>query len=481
MTMPARTLLAVCVAGGLFFAGAWYGRQSQNRPAVSGGRSILYYQDPMHPAYRSEKPGIAPDCGMQLEPVYAGGAGAAMPDQREPLPAGTVQISPAVQQRIAVTIETVARAAGSYTLRVPGRVTLDETRVYRVAAAVDGWVRTAGPIATGTIVQKDEVLATFYNRDFLTAQQTYLYALNTMDRFKDKESEEQLKLTRAQKQASEENLEFLGMGAAQLREIERTRQIAKNIELRSPVAGLVLARNAFAGLRFERGAELFRIADLDHIWILADVFEHEAHLINRAGSAAVRYQGRAFPVQMSRAIPQFDPASRALKVRLEMNNPGLVLRPDMFVDVELQVGLPPSVNVPVDAVLNSGLRKTVFVDLGGGYFEPRAVETGWSLGDRIQIVRGLEPGERIVTAGNFILDSETRMRAAAAPRPAAVGGVKDPVCGMDIDPAKGAGKSEHAGKTYYFCSPGCKEKFDKDPKKYAAPPQVAQVAGPSHD
>jgi len=412
MWTPGKAIIALCGALGLFLAGSWYGRISQHPKSASDNRKILYYVDPMHPNYKSDKPGIAPDCGMELQPVYVESTDAQY--RRAAAPAGTVRVSSEQQQSVGIRTEEVTRGSASHTVRLLGRVALDETRIYRVAAAVDGWVRKAGPIVTGSIVQKDDVLATFYNRDFLTAQQTYLYALNTMDRFKDKESEDQLKLTHAQMQAAEENLEFLGMGETQLQEVARTRQIAKDIELRSPVPGLVLARNAFAGLRFDRGGELFRIADLNHVWILADAFENDAQLIHAAQSAAVRYEGRRIPVQMSKTLPQFDAGSRSFKVRLEVDNPNFLLRPDVFVDVEFQASLPPGIAVPVDAVLDSGLRKTVYVERGKGLFEPREVETGAYVGDSVLITRGLRPGERIVVSGNFLIDSESRLQLGAA-------------------------------------------------------------------
>jgi Cu(I)/Ag(I) efflux system membrane fusion protein len=408
MNKWAHSLLAAVLATGFFLAGAWYDQRSTVKGGVREDPRILYYQDPMHPAFKSDKPGIAPDCGMRLEPVYADSAQSESGDRR--VSTGAVHVNAPQQRSIGLRTEAVTRAAASHTLRVPGRVALDETRIYRVAAAVDGWVRKAGPIVTGSMVARDEVLATFYNRDFLTAQQTYLYALNTLDRFKSNESEDQLKLTRAQMRASEENLEFLGMGETQLREVARTREIARDIEFRSPVAGLVVARNAFSGLRFDRGAELFRIAELNHIWILADVFENDASLVRRARSAMVRYQDQRLPVRMSGALPQFDSVSRVLKIRLETDNPGFLLRPDMFVDVEFQIELPEGITVPVDAVIDSGLRKTVYVETSDGNFAPRPVETGWRLGDSVQITKGLEPGERIVVAGNFLLDSESRMK-----------------------------------------------------------------------
>jgi Cu(I)/Ag(I) efflux system membrane fusion protein len=407
-----QSMLAVVLAAGFFLAGTRYNQRATVKGDGEEGRRVLYYQDPMHPAYKSDKPGIAPDCGMRLEPVYADSEsgskdGSALPST------GSVHITAGQQRTIGLETETVAPTAGVHTVRVLGRVALDETRIYPLASAADGWVRKAGPIVTGSIVQKDEVLATFYNRGFLTAQQTYLFALNTMDRFKKAgESEDQLKATGGQMRASEENLESLGMSETQLHEIARTRTTASDIEFRSPVAGLVLARNAYSGLRFDRGSELFRVADINHIWIVADVFENDARLLRTARSATVRYQDRRLPVRISNTLSQFDPESRALKVRLEADNPGFLLRPDMFVDVEFQVALPPAIAVPVDAIIDSGLRKTVYVETADGGFAPRAVETGWRMGDTVQITKGLEPGERIVVAGNFLLDSESRLHSA---------------------------------------------------------------------
>jgi YHS domain-containing protein len=142
----------------------------------------------------------------------------------------------------------------------------------------------------------------------------------------------------------------------------------------------------------------------------------------------------------------------------------------MFVDVEFQVGLPSGIIVPVDAVLDTGLKKTVFIDHGNGYFEPRKVETGARLGDRVFVTSGLVPGDRIVISGNFLIDSESRMKAASEPQPRPkpqnASAHQDPVCGMDIEPSKSVGKSESRGKAYFFCSRLCKEKFDKNPQQY---------------
>jgi YHS domain-containing protein len=166
--------------------------------------------------------------------------------------------------------------------------------------------------------------------------------------------------------------------------------------------------------------------------------------------------------------PLFDETTRTLKVRLEMDNPGYALKPGMFVYIDFPVSLPPGVSVPADAVLDSGLRKVVFVDRGNGYFEPRRVETGWHVGDRVEIVRGLMDGERIVVSGNFLLDSETRMKAASVAT-AAASRTMDPVCGMEVDAeqARAAGRViEHDHRTYYFCTDDCKKQFAANPERF---------------
>jgi len=473
-------ILILCVVVS-FFAGRRYQQQVPGNVSAKTEHKILYYVDPMHPAYKSDKPGIAPDCGMELMAVYADGLSLPPDPPTGPSPPGMVMISPEKQQKLGIRVLEAEKTPGTQTLRTVGRVAVDETRVFRMTTQLDGLVRHAGPIVSGSIVRKDEVLGTFYNRDFLTAQQTYLYALDTMDRFKNNESEDQLKLTRAQMRAAEENLEFLGMGETQMREIAQTRQIAREIELRAPVAGLVVARNVFPGLHFDRGAELFRIVELNHVWILANIFPGEAQYFRPGLMARVSLPGETqrFSARISSALPQFDAGSRTLQIRLETDNPGYLLRPDMFVDVELFVSAPAGLSVPAEAVLDSGLRQTVFIDRGNGLFEPRQVETGWRAGDRVEIAKGLMAGERVVVDGNFFLDSESRMKVAAA------GGhgnaAKDPVCGMELDAAKtkAAGRvSELAGHTYYFCSDTCKQKFAKDSTRYVqGQRQTAQHAG----
>jgi RND family efflux transporter MFP subunit len=260
------------------------------------------------------------------------------------------------------------------------------------------------------------------------------------------------------------------MTTAQIEALGKTRERTYTIEIRAPAAGFILVRNISPGQRFDSGDDLYVIGDLASVWILADVFEHEARWLHPRDVVRVVYQGENFSAVVSDVLPIFDAEARTMKIRLNLPNPAFRFRPGMFVDVEFRVNLPATLTVPADAVVDSGRRKTVFVDRGRGYFEPRSVEIGWRLGDQIEITKGLMAGERIVISGTFLIDSEARMKAVAAGASKAAVEV-DPICGMDVDPAmaKAANRTSiYEGKTYFFCSDSCKKAFDKEPAKYAS-------------
>jgi membrane fusion protein, copper/silver efflux system len=312
-----------------------------------------------------------------------------------------------------VKVAAVEKGPWSHTIRLLGRVAPDETRIYRITAATDGWIMKIFPVTTGSLVKRDELLATFYAPEFYSAMRAYLYGLSSLDRFKKSstETKEQLDVTGANIENYRNALRNLGMTEHQMDEIMRTRQGGEHVEIRAPAAGFILIRNVTLGERFQRGTELYRIADLSRVWILADLYENNARDFKPGVKALVTipYQKKTYRAIVSNVLPIFDPVSRTLKVRLETVNPGFILRPDMFVDVELPVKLPPALTVPADAVCDSGLKKIVFVEHGNGFFEPRKVETGLSFGDRVEILKGLKSGERIVASGTFLIDSESRL------------------------------------------------------------------------
>jgi len=205
------------------------------------------------------------------------------------------------------------------------------------------------------------------------------------------------------------------MSPQQMEEIRRTRQFPDAIKIVSPVDGFVVARNVSPGQKFERDTEWFRIADLRRVWILADVFESDAQYLRPGMPVRINLpsQKKTFQGHVSNVLPQFDAAARTFKARIEVENQGYLLRPDMFVDVDLPVTFPHTIVVPAGAVLDSGLKKTVFVERGEGLFSARTIETGRRFDDRVEIVNGLQAGERIVVSGNFLVNSESRLKEAA--------------------------------------------------------------------
>jgi RND family efflux transporter MFP subunit len=451
MKKPALIVLLFILVAGSFLAGVWYSRREAG--PVDSGAAV--------PAP------VAAQEDIESEP----------PD----LKPGAVHVSPARQQTIGVRTGVVEAEAVDHTLRVLGRVAADEVRVYRIVSSVDGWIQEAYANSVGTFVKKGETLATFYGPQFLDVEQAYIYALDAVDRLQQgkrlelgrKEMPAQTAFDQLTVQRQIDNLRAMGMDDSQIEEIGKTRQISLNITINAPATGFITARNVSPGQRFLKGTELYQLADLSQVWILADVFEHEVQYFKPGIVAEVQmpYQRKTYRAKVSDVLPIFDAGTRTLKVRLVTSNPGYLLKPDMFVDVVLPVSLPPAITVPADAILYSGLRKTVFVDRGNGYFEPRMVETGWRLGDRVEIVEGLDAGEKIVLSGNFFLDSESRLQSVAQGIYGALS--LDPVCGMEVDEvrAKAMGMTTvHEGKTYYFCSMECKEQFERNPGQYIQEP-----------
>jgi membrane fusion protein, copper/silver efflux system len=320
-------------------------------------------------------------------------------------------------------------------------------------------------------VKADQVLASFLapQPEFDSAQQMYYTGLEMLYRASAQPQPRSQSHDPARAGAGIERLadglRNMGVSNSQLREMAKRRELVQDIQVASPVDGFVLKRSVSPGLRFDRGFEFYRIADLKRVWILADVYRDQLPFIRRGASARITTAeaSRALPATVSPSEPIFDEATLTLKVRLEAANPKLALKPGMFVDVEFPVDLPPMLFVPADAIVDSGLRKTVFVDRGNGYFEPRLVETGWRIGDDVEVTKGLVPGEQIVISGTFLVDSESRMKAVAHEAPAVT--ALDPVCGMHVDPneIRAAGRTVTHGKdVYFFCSDKCRRQFVAD-------------------
>jgi len=418
VSIPKRlALVSLLVVAAIAVAGwSWRGRTQAAAASPSAG-AVLYYVDPMHPAYKSDRPGTAPDCGMRLQPVYAEPG---RPDPRARVDRA-IRVAADTQRLVGVRVQTVESTSTTATLRLYGRVAADETRSYRVNAGIDGYIGEMSNVTTGSRVEQGEWLATLVAPDAATPIQAYLVALDAYERGTPRPSDVPGFVDAGLQQATDRLLGF-GMSPAQIADIKRTRVVQSAIRITSPASGFAIARSVTAGEKIASGQELFRVADLRRVWILADLVGRDAAFV-RGGTIAdvtLPERGLTFHAAISRDVPpQFDAATQSARLRLEAANPDAALRPDMLVDVRLPIVLPPAIAVPSDALLESGLSARVFVERADGAFEPRAVGTGWRFGDRVEIVRGLAAGDRVVTSGAFLLDSESRLRreSGVAPPP----------------------------------------------------------------
>jgi RND family efflux transporter MFP subunit len=393
---------------------------------------------------------------------------------------GAVKVSLARQQLIGVNVSPVEIKPMTYTLRLYGRIVPDETKIYRINASTASWVRQLSDITTGSIVGKDQLLAEVLAPAFYNAQITYLVAMDNLDRIRAQLGVEirhqQTHLADNQIRMAVQNLQNLGITDAQIEELANTRQARPYLQVRSPVDGVVLSRNLTLFQWFKAGEEFYDIADIGRVWVYADVYEDEVMHIRPGMDVKVRHEqmGKTFDARVS-VLPLFDSLAKTLKVRLDVDNTHYDLRPDMFVDVEIPITMPPSLHLPADAVIDSGTRKIIYVDMGNGIFEPRSVETGWRLGRRIEITGGLMPGEKVLISGNFLIDSESRMKTAASGIEGKMS--EDLVCGMSVDEEKAkmsGNTATYANRTFYFCMVQCKEAFEKEPEKYV---QKGQTKG----
>ncbi len=396
-------LFLLCIATA-YFAGAHRGTAT---PSNKTDHRVLYYVDPMHPTYKADRPGIAPDCGMELVPVFAEPTAGGPVGMQPPLKEGVVVIDADKQKLIGLqTVAAENSLGGVNTLRATGKVAIDESHTFSVTSAVDGWIREANAHAVGSVVSKDETLAKFYSPEFTALEQGYLVATersNSMVK----------QLAAPGTQTTSTRLRNYGMGEKQIAEIAATRSIPENVDITSPASGVIVMRNVAQGQRFEKGVELYRIADYSHVWILAAVSAADAPQLRPGTLVWVDNPGvrRRIHARVSNAVPQVDSESRMMNVRLESDNVGLLMKPGMYVQLSFPLASPKGVSVPADAVLNSGMDHRVYVAGPNGTFEPRQVRTGVRFGDRIQIVLGLDPGERVVTQANFLVDSESRLRS----------------------------------------------------------------------
>jgi RND family efflux transporter MFP subunit len=390
-------------------------------PAASpADRKVLYYRSPMDPSVRSDVP-RKDEMGMDFVPVYEDEAAG-------PVVAGRamVALSPERRQLLGVRSEAVARRHLDRTIRTVGRVAMDERRLHHVHTKYEAYVEKLYVNTIGQMVRKGDHLAALYSPELVATQQEYLLAYRAQQRLGQSGIASVAKGGVDLLDAARQRLLFWDVAPDDIAALERTGQVQRTVALHAELPGYVLQKAAVHGMRVTPADILFDIVDLSAVWILADVYESDLATVELGMAAEVTlpYQpGRTWRGKVTFVDPMVEPGTRTVKVRVEVPNGDYVLKPDMFADVVLRRELGDALFVPEGAVLKPGDRQIVFLDRGDGRLEPREIQTGARVEGGYAVLAGLAEGDKVVTSANFLIDSESSLKAvlssmgAASPSP----------------------------------------------------------------
>lgn len=368
------------------------------------------YWCPMHPEVHSDDPeAVCQKCGgMKLVP-----RGVEPPAAAQDVPGLVpVDLTPERVQLIGMQTTPVTRQRLSASVRTVGAVTARENALVVVATRFGGWIENT-LVDTGTRVRKGQVLATAYSPEVLTAMASFV----TASKWTQENSPAGASGAPSSnfERDARARLELIGMAREDIDQIARTREPQRSVNIRAPIGGFVAKKSAVNGIYVTPGTELFEIADLSTVWVTADLYEYEAARVQVGQRATVRvptWPGESFHSKVQFIYPTFNTGTRTLPVRLQLKNADLRLRPGMYAQVELEVDPVDALVAPIEAVVDTGDLQYVFVARASGRFEPRRVRLGVRTGDRVQLLEGVAEGETLVTTGNFLVDSESRLRAA---------------------------------------------------------------------
>lgn len=453
-------VIGALVAGG---GGYWLGSKGDaettdataTTPASNTGapakkeRKLLYYRNPMGLPDTSPTPKKDP-MGMDYIAVYEGEEDG----EANEAAAGQVKISTEKVQKLGVRTEAAQLRSLDKIVRAAGRIEPDERRIYAISPKFEGYVERLHVNVSGQPVAKGQALFEVYSPKLVAAQREYAIAAQGIESLKDADGDVQTGM----KQLAESSILRLrnwDMSAAQVKALAQSGQVKRTLTFASPVSGIVTEKRALQGMRFMPGEELYQVADLSSVWVVADVFEQDIGLVQPGATAKVRvnaYPDKTFAGKVSYVYPTLNADTRTVPVRVELPNPGLLLKPAMFAQVELPVaGKGNVITVPVSAVIDSGTRQIALVQQGEGRFAPREVKLGARSEHYVEVLDGVKDGEPVVVAANFLIDAESNLKAAvgAFEAPQAKSGAAKPVghraAGRidDYDPKTGLATVEH--------------------------------------
>jgi Cu(I)/Ag(I) efflux system membrane fusion protein len=461
MAIVRWVLVAIAAVVAVVSIASYSGVHLGGGKTASSSSEAQLYTCPMHPSIVQDHPGQCPICSMTLVPKLTTTAGTAKrsvsapPDaEAAPVPGlAPVDLPPQRIQLIGMKTATVKREAIGGELRTVGVVAANERGLAQITTRFAGWIQKLLVSETGERVRRGQALATIYSPDVLRAEQELLIAVGW-------NAGSDGKPTRADPHAAEglaagmvansrRRLELLGISSQEIDEIQRTGKAVEAIAIRSPAEGYVVGKNAVAGVAVQPGTVLFEIADLSQVWVTAEVYEQDISRIHVGQPARLElssFPGESHVGKVKFIYPVLDPSNRTLRVRLEFRNRvdrnGPRLRPGMYGTVYLNLPATTGLMVPAEAVVDTGEMHYLFVVKDGGHFEPRLVRVGAHAKDHVEILSGVSEGETVVTTGNFLIDSESRLRAAiegqtsGADSPAGAKTAPASACDADYDARK---------------------------------------------
>ncbi len=382
------------------------GAAASSKPA--GERKIKYWAAPMDPTYIRDEPGKSP-MGMDLVPVY----------EDEAATGSIISIDPVTSQNMGVRMAPVKRKDLSRTVRTVGLVGYDEPKQFSVNSKIDGWVERLYVNETGQFVKKGSPLLEIYSPALVSAQEEFLLARNNRQSLAQSPFPSIADGAKRLLDASRRRLKLWDISNSQIARLEKSGEVAKTLTLYAPNDGIVTMKMVMEGQFIKSGMEVLVLSDISKVWVYADIYEYELPWVKVGQKARIilPYVGsEPIESEVSYIYPFVEPKTRTVKARFDIDNPDFTLKPDMYVNIRLESELVENaLTIPVEAVLHSGEKQTVFVALGEGKFEPRQVKTGIQGNDGdIEIVQGLLEDEHVVTSAQFMLDSESKLREAIA-------------------------------------------------------------------
>ena len=405
----------LCLTAGILAGYLLSGGRSDKAHKVSDGQTdsqekkVLFYRNPMNPAVTSPVP-AQDHMGMDYIPVYE--------DEDIAPVAGTVKIDPVIQANIGLRTAVAERKALGRTIRAAGRVDHDEEKLVRLHPKVEGWIREIRVDKTGERVNYDDILLTIYSPKLVATQQEYLLALSNYAALKDSPFDDVRKGAERLVRSSRERLVLLDVPEHQIVELEQSGQVKEGLHIHAPAGGTVMSIGARQGQFVNPATELYRIVNLDTVWVYADIYEYELPWVQVGDKVRMTLRavpGRAFEGEVAYIYPYAQDKTRTTRIRVLFDNPEGLLRPEMFADLSIMASeRPDQVVVPAEAVVRSGDFNQIFVVTDDGAFEPRKVNLGIESRGEVAVVSGIEPGERVVVSAQFLIDSESKLREATA-------------------------------------------------------------------